>query len=105
MTNVVVALFRGPWDLEVATNAVVYERCPLSWPHPHPEIEAYRSSLVTKLRQAYQEMCHSREGYNHNSLQLIITRAAATTGVDQRSFNLKSEIKCTLSRHQLIDTR
>ena len=34
----------------------------MSWPHPHPEIEAYRATLVTKLRQAYQEMCHSREG-------------------------------------------
>ena len=53
---------RGPWDLEVSTNAVVFERSPLSWPHPHPEIEAYRATLVTKLRQAYQEMCHSREG-------------------------------------------
>lgn len=53
---------RGPWDLEVATNAVVFERSPLSWPHPHPDIEAYRATLVIKLRQAYQEMCHSREG-------------------------------------------
>ena len=55
-------MFRGPWDLEVATNAVVFERCPLTWPHPHPEIEVFRASLIVKLRQAYQEMCHSREG-------------------------------------------
>lgn len=54
--------YSGPWDLEVPTNAVVFERAPLSWPHPHPEIESYRSTLVIKLRQAYQEMCHSREG-------------------------------------------
>ena len=52
----------GPWDLEVATNAVVFERSPLNWPHPHPDIESYRATLVVKLRQAYQEMCHSREG-------------------------------------------
>nr|CAG4642351.1 EOG090X02BU [Evadne anonyx] len=55
-------ILTGPWDLEVATNAVVFERCPLSWPHPHPEIEVFRASLIVKLRQAYQEMCHSREG-------------------------------------------
>nr|CAG4637646.1 EOG090X02BU [Chydorus sphaericus] len=54
-------ILSGPWDLEVPTNAVVFERAPLSWPHPHPEIESYRSTLVIKLRQAYQEMCHSRE--------------------------------------------
>nr|CAG4640682.1 EOG090X02BU [Eulimnadia texana] len=55
-------ILSGPWDLEVATNAVIYERPPLTWPHPHPEIEMFRTTLITKLRQAYQEMCHSREG-------------------------------------------
>lgn len=54
-------ILTGPWDLEVATSAVVFERSPLTWPHPHPEIEVFRASLIVKLRQAYQEMCHSRE--------------------------------------------
>nr|CAG4644616.1 EOG090X02BU [Leptodora kindtii] len=75
----------GPWDLEVATNAVVYERCPLSWPHPHPEIEAYRSSLVTKLRQAYQEMCHSREAIDapkDSFNRWMMERKVIDTGTD-----------------------
>ena len=53
---------RGPWDLEVQTNAVIYERPPTVLPHPHPDIETYRCSLAAKLRQCYQELCHSREG-------------------------------------------
>jgi phosphorylated CTD-interacting factor 1 len=52
----------GPWDLEVATNAIIYERKPILFPHPHPEVEVLRFSLITKLRQSFQEMCHSREG-------------------------------------------
>ncbi|XP_013410780.1 phosphorylated CTD-interacting factor 1-like, partial [Lingula anatina] len=29
---------------------------------PHPEVEVLRAQLILKLRQQYQEMCHSREG-------------------------------------------
>lgn len=32
----------GPWDLEVNTNIIIYERPHTIYPHPHPEIEAYR---------------------------------------------------------------
>ncbi|CAL1274281.1 unnamed protein product [Larinioides sclopetarius] len=52
----------GHWDLEIPTNVVIWERSPSLLPPPHPEIEQYRSNLVIKLRQQYQEMCHSREG-------------------------------------------
>ncbi|XP_076336862.1 mRNA (2'-O-methyladenosine-N(6)-)-methyltransferase-like isoform X1 [Tachypleus tridentatus] len=52
----------GPWDLEVSTNVISWERTPSLLPPPHPEVEQFRSSLVAKLRQQYQEMCHSREG-------------------------------------------
>ena len=56
-------LFRsGPWDLEIATNAVIFERPPIVTPHPHPDIETMRAQLTNKLRQTYQELCHSREG-------------------------------------------
>lgn len=51
----------GPWDLEVPTNVVIYERPPTICPHPHPEIEAFRFTLASKLRQCYQELCHTRE--------------------------------------------
>lgn len=54
-------ILAGPWDLEVQTNAVIYERPPTVLPHPHPDIETYRCSLAAKLRQCYQELCHSRE--------------------------------------------
>ncbi|GFR12269.1 mRNA [Trichonephila clavata] len=52
----------GYWDLEVPTNVVIWERSPSLLPPPHPDVEQYRSNLVSKLRQQYQEMCHSREG-------------------------------------------
>lgn len=54
-------LVAGPWDLEIPTNVIIYERKPILLPHPHPEIEIVRYNYVMKLRQSYQEMCHSRE--------------------------------------------
>ncbi|KAJ8964804.1 hypothetical protein NQ314_004611 [Rhamnusium bicolor] len=51
----------GPWDLDVPTNIIIIERAPCSYMHSHPEVEAYRCSLLSKLRQCYQELCHSRE--------------------------------------------
>jgi len=32
------------------------------WPHPHPDTEVLRFQFIMKLRQTFQEMCHSREG-------------------------------------------
>lgn len=58
----VIVYFSGPWDLEIQTNAIIYERAPLMIPHPHPEVEAFRCQLAMKLRQCYQDLCHSREG-------------------------------------------
>lgn len=51
----------GPWDLDVPTNVIIFERSPSHFMHSHPEVEAYRCSLLSKLRQCYQELCHSRE--------------------------------------------
>ncbi|KZC07294.1 Phosphorylated CTD-interacting factor 1 [Dufourea novaeangliae] len=51
----------GPWDLEIPTNVIIYERAPSNLPHVHPEAEALRCSLLAKLRQCYQELCHTRE--------------------------------------------
>ena len=62
----------GPWDLEIATNAIMFERQPILHPHPHPEVEALRYNYVMKLRQSFQEMCHSREG--ELSCQCFFTR-------------------------------
>nr|CAG4647720.1 EOG090X02BU [Moina brachiata] len=78
-------ILSGPWDLEVATNAVVFERPPLSWAQPHPDIEAYRATLVTKLRQAYQEMCHSREAIDapkDSFNRWLLERKVVDTGTD-----------------------
>lgn len=52
----------GPWDLELPTNVILFERKPTMLPHPHPDVELLRYSYVMKLRQSFQEMCHSREG-------------------------------------------
>ncbi|KOX67381.1 Phosphorylated CTD-interacting factor 1 [Melipona quadrifasciata] len=51
----------GPWDLEIPTNVIIYERAPSNLPHVHPEAEALRCGLLAKLRQCYQELCHTRE--------------------------------------------
>lgn len=53
---------RGPWDLEINTNVLIFERAATTFFHPHPEVEALRCGLAAKLRQCYQELCHSREG-------------------------------------------
>ena len=55
-------LVTGPWDLEIPTNVILYEKTPTLLPHPHPDVEVLRFQLMIKLRQTYQEMCHSREG-------------------------------------------
>merc|ERR1719411_1791949 len=55
-------ILAGPWDLEIPTNVILFERQPSMLTHPHPEIELMRFGYVMKLRQSYQEMCHSREG-------------------------------------------
>ncbi len=52
----------GPWDLEIPTNVIMFEKPQTLFPHPHPEVEVLRFQLMMKLRQTYQEMCHSREG-------------------------------------------
>lgn len=54
-------ILAGPWDLDVPTNIVILERPPCSFMHSHPDVEAYRCSLLNKLRQCYEELCHSRE--------------------------------------------
>lgn len=61
----------GPWDLEIPTNVIIYERAPTITPHPHPEIESYRCGLTSKLRQCYQELCQSREGRHKTALLYI----------------------------------
>lgn len=56
--------FSGPWELEIATNVIIFERAPSMLSQPHPDIESYRGHLVSKLRQCYQELCQSRESRN-----------------------------------------
>ncbi|XP_064466906.1 mRNA (2'-O-methyladenosine-N(6)-)-methyltransferase-like isoform X2 [Ornithodoros turicata] len=52
----------GPFDLEIPTNVVIWERSPTLMPPPHPDMENLRATLTTRLRTNYHEMCHSREG-------------------------------------------
>ncbi|XP_050091266.1 mRNA (2'-O-methyladenosine-N(6)-)-methyltransferase [Anopheles aquasalis] len=51
----------GPWDLEVATNALIYERLPTTFPQPYPEVEALRGSLTMRLAKTYEDLCNKRE--------------------------------------------
>lgn len=52
----------GPWDLEIPTNVILYEKTPSLLPHPHPEVELLRFQLMMGLRKSYGEMCQAREG-------------------------------------------
>uniref|UniRef100_A0A182IIZ6 Uncharacterized protein n=1 Tax=Anopheles atroparvus TaxID=41427 RepID=A0A182IIZ6_ANOAO len=51
----------GPWDLEVATNVLIYERLPTTFPQPYPEVEALRGSLTLRLAKTYEDLCNKRE--------------------------------------------
>ncbi|XP_075214038.1 phosphorylated CTD-interacting factor 1 [Lycorma delicatula] len=78
-------ILSGPWDLEINTNVVIYERAPTLLPHPHPDIEVYRCNLVAKLRHCYQELCHSREGIDapkDSFNRWLMERKVVDTGSD-----------------------
>nr|XP_040234550.2 mRNA (2'-O-methyladenosine-N(6)-)-methyltransferase [Anopheles coluzzii] len=51
----------GPWDLEVPTNVLIYERLPTTFPQPYPEVEALRGSLTLRLAKTYEDLCNKRE--------------------------------------------
>lgn len=54
-------ILTGPWDLEIQTNVVIYERLPTTMPQPHPEIEALRGAALMKLIKIYEDTCLRRE--------------------------------------------
>ncbi|XP_037068647.1 mRNA (2'-O-methyladenosine-N(6)-)-methyltransferase-like, partial [Pollicipes pollicipes] len=81
-----IPVVHGPWDLEVPTNAVIFERPPIATPHPHPDIEVMRAQLTNKLRQCYQELCHSREGVDAPAgsfSRWLMERKVIDTGTDR----------------------
>ncbi|XP_041375608.1 mRNA (2'-O-methyladenosine-N(6)-)-methyltransferase-like [Gigantopelta aegis] len=49
------------WNFDVPSNCLFYERAPSVLPPPVPEIEQFRATLTSKLREKYQELCQSRE--------------------------------------------
>ena len=78
-------ILAGPWDLEIPTNVILYERQPSMLPHPQPEVELTRFLFVMKLRQSYQEMCHSREGIDapkDSFNRWLLERRVIDTGKD-----------------------
>lgn len=78
-------ILAGPWDLDVPTNVIILERSPCHYMHSHPEIEAYRCSLLAKLRQCYQELCHSRESIDapkDSFNRWLMERKVIDTGCD-----------------------
>lgn len=54
-------ILTGPWDLDIDTNVVIFVREPSPLPQIHPDAEVLRCNLLAKLRQCYQELCHTRE--------------------------------------------
>lgn len=57
-------ILAGPWDLEIPTNVIMFDRIPTTYPPPHPEIEAMRWSLTMKLIKTYDDLCQKRENIN-----------------------------------------
>lgn len=54
-------ILTGPWDLELTTNVIIYERLPTNQLPPHPEIELLRSQLTMKLIKSFDDLCKRRE--------------------------------------------
>uniref|UniRef100_A0A1Q3EZD0 Putative host cell transcription factor hcfc1 n=1 Tax=Culex tarsalis TaxID=7177 RepID=A0A1Q3EZD0_CULTA len=54
----------GPWDLEIPTNVVMYDRIPTMHPHPYPEVEAMRGLFTVRLFKTYEDLCTKRESIN-----------------------------------------
>lgn len=54
-------ILAGPWDLEIPTNVIMYDRIPTTFPPPHPEIEAIRWTYTMKLIKTYDDLCMKRE--------------------------------------------
>ncbi|XP_049949039.1 mRNA (2'-O-methyladenosine-N(6)-)-methyltransferase [Schistocerca serialis cubense] len=100
-------ILAGPWDLEVPTNAVIYERPPIVIPHPHPDVEAYRCNLALKLRQCYEELCHSREAIDapkDSFNRWLMERKVIDTGCDPLlPSNCFPEISASMYREIMND--
>ncbi|XP_065353639.1 mRNA (2'-O-methyladenosine-N(6)-)-methyltransferase isoform X1 [Cloeon dipterum] len=78
-------ILTGPWDLEVSTNVIILERSLSELPQPHPETEAMRANFVAKLRQSYQDLCHSREAIDaprESFNRWLMERKTVDTGTD-----------------------
>ncbi|XP_019764323.2 mRNA (2'-O-methyladenosine-N(6)-)-methyltransferase [Dendroctonus ponderosae] len=78
-------ILAGPWDLEISTNVIIFERPPCIYMHSHPEVEAYRCAMLAKLRQCYQELCHSREAIDapkDSFNRWLMERKVIDTGYD-----------------------
>lgn len=54
-------ILAGPWDLEIPTNVIMFDRIPSTFPPPHPEIEAMRGAFTLKLVKTYEDLCQKRE--------------------------------------------
>ncbi|CAH1183658.1 unnamed protein product [Phaedon cochleariae] len=97
----------GPWDLDVSTNVIILERAPCSYMHSHPEVEAYRCSLLSKLRQSYQEICHSREAIDapkDSFNRWLMERKVIDTGYDTLlPSNCYPEISLSMYREIMND--
>lgn len=51
----------GPWDLEISTNVIIYEKLPSNLLQCHPEIEALRAAYTIRINKKYDDLCQLRE--------------------------------------------
>uniref|UniRef100_U5EVH2 Putative pdx1 c-terminal inhibiting factor 1 n=1 Tax=Corethrella appendiculata TaxID=1370023 RepID=U5EVH2_9DIPT len=75
----------GPWDLEISTNVVMYDRLPTMLPQPYPEIEAMRGALTMKLIRTYEDLCSRRESIKapkDSFIRWLMERKISDTGTD-----------------------
>lgn len=100
-------ILAGPWDLDIPTNVIIFERPLSNLMHSHPDIEAYRCSLAAKLRQCYQELCHSRESIDapkESFNRWLMERKVIDTGSDALlPSNCYPEISMSMYREIMND--
>lgn len=100
-------ILAGPWDLDIQTNVIIFERTLSNLTHSHPDTEAYRCSLAAKLRQCYQELCHSRESIDapkDSFNRWLMERKVIDTGTDPLlPSNCYPEISMSMYREIMND--
>lgn len=100
-------ILAGPWDLEIPTNVIMFDRVPSTFPPPHPEIEASRGALTMKLVKTYEDLCQKRENIKapkDSFNRWLMERKVIDRGIDPLlSSHCATEISNSMCREIMND--